>query len=68
MKSYWMPANGTPRFALEKIAQQVFNCHAAPVAGTYDPETSGAEWWVHFRGPAEEHGEAIGFHWDRDER
>lgn len=68
MRSFWMPADGTPRFALEHIAQQIFRFHAKPVEGLYDPARSGAEWWVHFRGPKEEYGEHIGFHWDKDER
>lgn len=34
----------------------------------YDAARSGAEWWVQFRSKAADDGEAIGFHWDKDER
>ena len=46
-------------------------CHVlqclAQGAEEYNPAKSGAEWWVHFRGPDHTFGESIGFHWDRDE-
>lgn len=52
MKSFWLSATSAPRCMLEKIAQSVFEFHTQGV--TFDPATSGAEWWVHFRGPGEE--------------
>eukprot|EP00755_Sulcionema_specki_P002950 Sspe_Gene.119468::Locus_115419_Transcript_1_1_Confidence_1.000_Length_1022::g.119468::m.119468 len=64
-RSYWLPADGTPRCTLEQLAKEVFEYHARGIA--YDPKSSGAEWWVQFRGPGTPEGEALGFHWDRDE-
>jgi len=67
-KSYWLAADAAPRFSLEWLARAVFEYHTARLGpGDYDPARTGAEWWVHFRGPAAADGEAIGFHWDRDE-
>jgi hypothetical protein len=39
-----------PRFSLEQLALDVFNFHTASAArGSFDPATSGAEWWVQIR-------------------
>ena len=66
-QSFWLAAGAKPRFALERMARTIFDLHTAGLSTPYDAKTSGAEWWVHFRGPQVEDGEAIGFHWDRDE-
>ncbi len=51
MKSYWLAATAAPRCMLETIARSVFDLHTRGV--TFDAASSGAEWWVHFRGPGE---------------
>jgi hypothetical protein len=64
-RTFWVPApvyedgnkgtpgggNGfVPRFSLEQLALDVFNFHTSSAArGSYDPATSGAEWWVQIR-------------------
>jgi hypothetical protein len=62
-KSMWLPTSeaGHPTCGLERLAAAVLSIH--------DPTGSaaGVEWWVQIRGPATNHGDAIGFHWDRDE-
>lgn len=52
MKSYWLAATAAPRCMLEAVARSVFDFHTQGVA--FDPASSGAEWWVHFRGPGED--------------
>jgi hypothetical protein len=52
MKSFWLAASAAPRCMLETIARSVFDFHTQGVV--FDPATSGAEWWVHFRGPCED--------------
>jgi hypothetical protein len=52
MKSYWLSATSAPRCMLEAIARSVFDFHTRGVS--FDPAASGAEWWVHFRGPSED--------------
>ncbi len=60
-RTFWMPCTGRPRCALEQCALEVFYHHvrqrscddggAIPAATniSYDPSTSGAEWWVQVR-------------------
>ena len=52
MKSYWLSASAEPRCMLEAMARSVFDFHTQGVA--FNPASSGAEWWVHFRGPGED--------------
>jgi len=52
MKSFWLAATAAPRCMLETVARSVFDFHTQGVS--FDPATSGAEWWVHFRGPSED--------------
>ena len=52
MKSYWLAATAAPRCMLEAVARSVFDFHTQGVS--FDPASSGAEWWVHFRGPGED--------------
>ncbi len=52
MKSYWLAATAAPRCMIETIARSVFDFHTQGVS--FDPASSGAEWWVHFRGPGED--------------
>ena len=52
MKSFWLAATAAPRCMLETVARSVFDFHTQGVS--FDPATSGAEWWVHFRGPGED--------------
>lgn len=66
-QSFWLSAAAKPRFELERMARSVFDLHTQGLSTQYNPNTSGVEWWVHFRGPQARDGEAIGFHWDRDE-
>ncbi len=74
-----------PRCYLEKLALEVFHHHVPPPSPHffYDPETSGAEWWVQIRPspPAGRYSQladandkdddmgktGISFHWDKDE-
>lgn len=78
-RTFWMPADGTkPRCALEQMALDVFY-HHVPTDCTFDPTTSGAEWWVQIRpsppvGRYTMHADednisksGISFHWDKDE-
>ena len=51
-RTFWIAANNNtrPRCYLEKMALEIFHHHVPPsVAYYYDPETSGAEWWVQIR-------------------
>ncbi len=80
-RTYWMPADGTPRCALEQFALDVFE-HHVPEDFAYDKGTSGAEWWCQLR-PSPETGRhkacaedndtndkfnnGISFHVDKDE-
>jgi len=72
--SYWLGAKEAPRCGLEALARAIFDRHVGDAA--YDADRSGVEWWVQVRGRtgdqheepvANELGEALGFHWDRDE-
>ena len=72
-----MPADATPRFALERAAKEIFDFHTK---GCHFPlARSGAEWWMQIRtlGGAtvstrredigtQKEGASIGFHWDMD--
>jgi hypothetical protein len=50
-RTFWIPATGfVPRFSLEQLALDVFERHTSAVpCGSFDPSTSGAEWWVQIR-------------------
>ena len=65
--NFWLPATGevAPRCALERLAADIF-AHYTEGAASFNPESSGVEWWVQVRkgGGA---GEGIGMHWDKDE-
>ena len=54
-RTYWMPADGTPRCALEQFAMDVFRHHVPSEGFGYDRTTSGAEWWCQLR-PSPETG------------
>eukprot|EP00986_Skeletonema_menzelii_P010773 scaffold5381_cov150-Skeletonema_menzelii.AAC.3 len=50
-RTFWVSANSDiqqPRCFLEKMALEVFHKHV-PSGFYYDPNTSGAEWWVQIR-------------------
>jgi hypothetical protein len=81
-RTFWMPADGTKaRCVLEQMALDVFH-HHVPDNYQFDPDTSGAEWWVQIR-PSPAAGrytmhdppqqdddmakKGISFHWDKDE-
>lgn len=64
--SFWLAAEQVPRCTLERAARAIFAFHTKDAV--YDAARSGAEWWVQFRSKASDDGEAIGFHWDKDER
>lgn len=75
-RTFWLAHDAKPRFALEQLAQAVFQYHTQGVV--FDPATSGAEWWVQLRpspdvtGRYTMHGDptendGISFHWDKDE-
>eukprot|EP00729_Bicosta_minor_P022508 gene22508-31265_t len=79
-ESFWLAADATPRCGLEALAATVFKIYAADTdaaagcassSGARGPSNAdreaGAEWWVQIRGGDSPDGEAIGFHWDRDE-
>jgi hypothetical protein len=60
-RTYWVPAPGSdssidPRCSLEQLALDVFRHHARPVRGCFDPDRSGAEWWVQIRPSPERTG------------
>lgn len=83
-RTFWMPVDGSlaPRCALEQYALDVFH-HHVPQGYSYNPKTSGAEWWVQLRPSPEKTGRysmfmpnqheedmstnGISFHWDKDE-
>ena len=50
--TFWMPADGTARFGLERLALEVFAFHTKGVA--FDRARSGAEGWVQVRGATAE--------------
>ena len=62
--SNWLGATAKPRCALERLARAIFQQHTAGVS--FDPATSGAEWWTQVRDGGRRH-EGIPFHWDVDE-
>lgn len=82
-RTFWIGANGVARCSLEQMALNVFQHHAGNATHLYDPETSGAEYWVQIRPSPEKTGrysmhdkssskddmakEGISFHWDKDE-
>ena len=64
-RTFWVPCQGfEPRCSLEQIALDVFHHHTAasssssigPICDSYDPTTSGAEWWVQIRPSPEKTG------------
>jgi hypothetical protein len=84
-RTFWVPAAADsfqPRCTLEQMARDIFLHHTARCGdNSFDPEQSGAEWWVQLR-PSPEitgrysmHGSnddeyernGICFHWDKDE-
>lgn len=95
-RTFWVPAakpkpdgtSNSPRCYLEQLALEVFHHHVPSNDSDnnnfhYDPETSGAEWWVQLRPSPEGTGRysmhanndndddmaksGISFHWDKDE-
>ncbi|CAB9499899.1 expressed unknown protein [Seminavis robusta] len=48
-RTFWVPAAGTARCSLEQMALDVFAHHTDGDDDDYDPDTSGAEWWVQIR-------------------
>eukprot|EP00814_Leptocylindrus_danicus_P016725 CAMPEP_0116003654 /NCGR_PEP_ID=MMETSP0321-20121206/169_1 /TAXON_ID=163516 /ORGANISM="Leptocylindrus danicus var. danicus, Strain B650" /LENGTH=358 /DNA_ID=CAMNT_0003471873 /DNA_START=46 /DNA_END=1122 /DNA_ORIENTATION=+ len=51
-RTFWIPSNGAPRCALERMALDVFQHHVpedSPASQRIDSSTSGAEWWVQVR-------------------
>eukprot|EP00299_Pterocystis_sp_00344_P017002 c8532_g1_i2.p1 GENE.c8532_g1_i2~~c8532_g1_i2.p1 ORF type:complete len:285 (+),score=52.39 c8532_g1_i2:92-946(+) len=69
-ESFWVPANAPKErklCGLEKLAMAIFKQHTNGCSD-WDPNLSGAEWWVQLRQPhltSAKH--AINFHWDKDE-
>lgn len=64
---HWLGALDAPRCGLERYAKDVFDFHTKGVR--YDPNTSGAVWWVQIRELHGVHGAAgagIHWHWDLD--
>eukprot|EP00747_Dinoflagellata_sp_TGD_P216215 gnl/TRDRNA2_/TRDRNA2_88801_c0_seq1.p1 gnl/TRDRNA2_/TRDRNA2_88801_c0~~gnl/TRDRNA2_/TRDRNA2_88801_c0_seq1.p1 ORF type:complete len:372 (+),score=28.26 gnl/TRDRNA2_/TRDRNA2_88801_c0_seq1:186-1301(+) len=64
-ETYWMPANGRPRSALEELALRIFWFHTRSAAAQgewFDAARSGAEWWTLVIGRENN----IGWHWDKD--
>lgn len=59
--TFWLGADAVdaPRCALEELAGAIFHLHTRD-CDDYDPETSGAEWWVQSR-------PGLSCHWDKDE-
>lgn len=87
-RTFWVPATSSaPRTFCERLALEVFRHHVPSNNGGgdfyYDPETSGAEWWVQLRPSPPGTGRysmlaadvddndmaksGISFHWDKDE-
>ena len=58
--TFWVPADATPKNALERLALEIFSFHARDA--TFDASKSGAEWWTQVIDPEDD----IGLHWDRD--
>jgi len=54
-RTYWMPADGRARCALEQFALDIFHHHVPSEGFDYDRTTSGAEWWCQLR-PSPEMG------------
>lgn len=81
-RTFWVGATETkPRCILEQMAMEVFHHHVRK-GMVYDPNSSGAEWWVQIRpsppagrynllctnsGDDEDDHQGICFHWDKDE-
>eukprot|EP00035_Acanthoeca_spectabilis_P006965 m.130982 g.130982 ORF g.130982 m.130982 type:complete len:344 (+) comp13739_c0_seq1:140-1171(+) len=65
-KSFWLSVNdaATPASGLEALAAAVLRLHRDRAGGA---AVVGVEWWTQVRGPSSAEGNAIGFHWDRDE-
>lgn len=46
-QTFFLPANQRPRCALEALAMMIFEKHTEHLpAGTFNPATSGANWWT----------------------
>jgi hypothetical protein len=58
--TFFLPCQMTPRCTLERLALEIFQQHTKGIE--YNPETSGAEWWVLYLHTIDD----VGFHWDRD--
>lgn len=78
--TFWLSATSAPRTRLEQLAREVFEWHTAGCSGSehFDPESSGAEWWVQIRDHAVsstsrepsiagEERAGVAPHWDKDE-
>ena len=63
-ESFWLAANQRGRCSLEELALAIFRAHTAQAS--FDPQTSGVEWWVQLR-MGGDRAEDIGFHTDKDE-
>ncbi|RHY04396.1 hypothetical protein DYB36_005857 [Aphanomyces astaci] len=58
--TFFIKANEASVCGMEVLAKKIFDLHTQGM--TYDPATSGAEWWTQHI----DHRDNIGFHWDRD--
>ena len=63
--SNWLAATAEPRCSLERLARAIFEKHTEGV--TFNPTTSGAEWWAQVRLGGGSRHEGIEYHWDVDE-
>lgn len=48
-RTFWVNCQDQPRCALEQCALEVFKHHVQNHDKSFDPDTSGAEWWVQIR-------------------
>lgn len=58
--TFFVPCLMAPRCTLERLALEIFQHHTKGIE--YNPQTSGAEWWVLYLHTIDD----VGFHWDRD--
>ena len=81
--TFWVGAADPPRCTMERLAKSIMSFHCERIGrapGSYDPSTSGAEWWCQIRPHLNEgegaeeggdggdkHAHNIGFHFDKDE-
>lgn len=59
-ETFWVPADGEPRCALEALALDIFRFHTA--GARFRPGASGAEWWTQVIHTQDD----IGWHFDKD--